>query len=163
MLGPGASPVPSLCTPRTCLTPCRTQVLLRCLKPCPLAGQLWHQRCPWAHRNTCCTGKMKTVVRQMGTSLSYSKHVTLACPPLSGREYFQPRSRMRPLLLVPKCWQTEVDQCCAQNTPGTLSTSWLPSGDRVLNKKTSVTVFHPCLWTRIHVHCVCCDTSQHQE
>lgn len=76
--------------------------------------------------------------------------MALTCPPMPGREYFQARSRIRPLLLFPSAgrqswtsamYRTQLEPLVHPGQPELSAQS--PQGDRALNKKTSVTESFP--------------------
>lgn len=72
--------------------------------------------------------------------------MALTCPPMPGREYFQARSRIRPLLFFPSAgrqswtsamYRTQLEPLVHPGQPELSAQS--PRGERALNKKTSVT------------------------
>lgn len=169
MLGAGASAIPPLCIPGICLVPCRTQILLRCLKPCLLAGQLCHQRCHWGHRNTCCINKLKTEVKQKGTFPQLFQAHDTDLPTYAWEGNI---SRLEAGLGLCSCFQVLADRAGPVSHRQHTWYPWYilghpelsaqsPSGDRVLNKSFPPISMNqdPCPW---HSVC-CCGTSQHQE
>lgn len=76
--------------------------------------------------------------------------MALTCPPMPGREYFQARSRIRPLFLFPSAgrqswtsamYRTQLEPLVHPGQPELSAQS--PQSDRALNKKTSVTESFP--------------------